>query len=459
LSADFEQLYSRLPVPLQNASCSLVGLHTRWTRYRRPFSHLLAEASERSAWSQERVAAMRDERLRAFVEHAARTTPFYKETLEAAGLSPADIRFLDDLSRLPILTKDLVQERGTDLVSTAVPTHLLRTVHTSGTTGGGLRFGTTLRAVQEQWATWWRYRRWHDIRRSTWCGLFAGRMVVPAAQRRPPFWRYNLAGKQLLFSGYHMSPANLPAYVAELRRRKPPWLHGYPSLLSLLAGHVLENGVDFGYPIRWITIGAENLLPQQAAVIERAFGVRPRQHYGMAEAVANFSECDQGRLHVDEDFAAVEFVPIGGRQFRVVGTNLTNPVTPLIRYDVLDVVTIDDETECSCGRPGRIVSSVDGRHEDYVVLSDGARLGRMDHIFKDMIRIREAQIRQEQAGEFTIAIVKGRGFSADDEERVALEVSKRVGNRARFSIDYVESLPRTRTGKLRLVVSEVGRSE
>jgi len=48
------------------------------------------------------------------------------------------------------------------------------------------------------------------------------------------------------------------------------------------------------YPIRWITVGAENLLPQQADLIEQAFGARPRQHYGMAEAIANSSECERG---------------------------------------------------------------------------------------------------------------------------------------------------------------------
>lgn len=108
---------------------------------------------------------------------------------------------------------------------------------------------------------------------------------------------------------------------------------------------------------------------------------------------ANISQCLEGFLHVDEDFAAVEFLPAGGDQYRIVGTNLSNLAFPLIRYDTGDLATLTDAI-CECGRPGRIVEHLDGRQEDYVVTRSGAQLGRIDHIFKDMINIREAQIRQ-----------------------------------------------------------------
>ena len=157
---------------------------------------------------------------------------------------------------------------------------------------------------------------------------------MPREQMDPPFWRMNLPGRQVVFSGYHMSAKNLPSYCAELRRRQPPWLHGYPSLLTLLAAHLHETGFDLGYQVRWVTIGAESLLPHQAAMIERAFGVKPIQHYGLAEGVANVSECELGSLHVDEDFAAVEFLPLEQTAlYRIVGTDFSNPAMPLIRYD------------------------------------------------------------------------------------------------------------------------------
>lgn len=452
--SNLENLYLKLPIRLQHALCSLEGWRLKRTRFGSPFLELLSEAESRTFWSPEQIVAYRDQRVREFVQHCVDTVPFYRRRFKESGLSFQDIRTLEDLRHIPILTKQQVQDHTSELISTAVPQREQIIAHTSGTTGGGLRFRTTHTAVQEHLAVWWRYRRWHGLDLNTWCGYFGGRSVVPASQSRPPFWRYNYPGRQILFSGYHMSPANMNCYLAELRAKRPPWLHGYPSLLALMASHVLETGDDLLYQPRWITTGAENLSLRQAEVIDRAFGVRPRQHYSMAEAVANISECELGALHVDEDFAAVELLPDSdGAGCRVVGTNLANRATPLLRYGVEDTVSLS-EKRCACRRPGRVVAAVDGRLEDYIVLRDGTRLGRLDHIFKDMTNVREAQLYQARPGHLLVRIVRGNRYTDDDECALLTEITKRVGDRAETKIEYVEVLERSRAGKLRFVVSE-----
>lgn len=453
---DPEAAYRRLPVPLQNLGCSFVGWRTERTRYGGEFERILEELLARTFWSEDQTVEFRDRRLAAVVEAGVASVPLYKRRFDEAGLSVSDVTSLGDLAALPILTKDEARERPEELVSTAVASTKTRMVHTSGTTGSALRFPRTMRAAQEQWAVWWRFRHWHGIERGTWCGLFAGRSVVASTQQRPPFWRVNHPGRQLLFSGYHMSQDTLPAYVDELRRRRPPWLHGYPSLLTLLAAHVLDHGDDLGYPLQWVSTGAENLLPHQARVIERAFGVKPIQHYGLTEGVANISQCELGSLHVDEDFAAVEFVPLGsdGAQ-RIVGTNLTNLAAPLLRYDTQDVATVRPGATCGCGRPGRVVEGVDGRLEDYVVLRNGVRIGRLDHIFKDLVNIREAQIHQVRPGALTIRVVPTGSYGERDEQDLLRETVTRVGPETEVKVEYVHALPRSETGKLRFVVSEI----
>lgn len=450
-----ESIYLRLPVALQNAVCSLYGWRVNRTRFGPGFWRHLEAAERRLRMKPEEVIAYRDERLRRFVRHCLDTVPYYRRVLPECGVGPDTIQALDDMQRLPILTKAQVQADYESFVSDAVPPARRIMTHTSGTTGGGLRFAVTLDAAQEQWAIWWRYRRLHGLSFDTWCGFFGGRSVVPLSQKRPPFWRYNRPGRQILFSGYHMSPATLSHYIDELRRRRPPWLHGYPSLLALAATHLLEARETLGYPLRWITIGAESLLPQQAEVIERAFGVRPLEHYGMTEAVANAFQCSRGRLHVDEDFAATEFVPTGdGSTCRVVGTNFTNPAVPFLRYDVGDEAQLDPRG-CDCGLPGRILRSIDGRREDYVILRNGARLGRLDHVFKDLIRIREAQVYQNAPGVIVVRVVRNRDYGEEDERMLLKEFHKRVGDEAEVRVEYVDGLPRTPSGKLRFVVSDL----
>jgi phenylacetate-CoA ligase len=453
---DPETIYLRLPTMLQHLGCSFIGWRTERTRYAGDFPSILSHAEARTYWSAEEIRAFRDHRLAAFIAHAATSVPFYRDWFARAGLAPSDIRSIEDLVALPILIKEEAKAHAAELDSVATPLDKTRIAHTSGTTGGALRFRVTMRAIQEQWAMWWRYLAWHGIRKGVWCALFAGRSIVPAWERRPPFWRINYPGRQIIFSGYHVSSETLPAYLDELKRRQPRWLHGYPSLLTLIAAHMLDNNSDIGYEVKWITIGSENLLPHQSLAIERAFGVKPLQHYGLTEGVANFSECELGALHVDEDFAAVEFVPLGKNGLhRIIGTNFTNLATPFIRYDAHDLATIREQGSCSCGRPGRVVERVDGRLEDYVVLNNGARLGRLDHIFKDMVNIHEAQIYQAKPGEMTIRVVRRNDYRNADEEALLRETRKRVGNDMYVRIEYVNSLPRSSAGKLRFVVSEI----
>ncbi len=455
ISEHILRLYAVSPPSLQNVFCSAEGLRIQFSRYGGDYSQVLDEVIARSFWSPSRVRIYQDIRIRHFLQRAVAATPYYRGGNWPNIGSWTDIRGIQDLSSLPVIQKQHVQEQANSFVNPTIPVGRCIDVHTSGTTGSGLHFKATRAAIREQWSVWFRYRSWHGISASHWCGYFGGRSVVPIEERQPPYWRINVPGRQVLFSTYHLSPESVSSYVCEMRRRRLTWLHGYPSVLSQIASLIVEQGIELGYEVKWITTGAESLLPFQRAVIRRAFGVEPREHYGMAEGVANFSECPLGRLHVDEDFSAVEFLATSDPQlFRVVGTNLSNWATPLVRYEMSDLAKISDAS-CPCGRPGRIVDSVDGRKEDYVVLRDGSKVGRMDHIFKDMVRIRESQIVQRQPGVMVFRIVRGEGYSIADERLLNAEVRARLGDQAEYTIEYVEKVPRTAMGKLRLVVSSI----
>lgn len=278
---------------------------------------------------------------------------------------------------------------------------------------------------------------------------------MPLSQTIPPYWRWNRPGRQLLFSGYHLSSSTASEYAKALCDSQITWIHGYPSMITLLATFAIEQRLRLPM-IKVVTTGAESLLPSQKSIIEEAFGAPARQHYGQAEGVANISECSQGKMHVDEDYAGVEFVPIEGNScsFRVIGTNWHNQAFPLIRYDTGDVVEIESNTACTCGRFGRVVRAIDGRVEDYIVLQNGAKIGRLDHVFKDMLNVREAQIVQRREGEIIVRVVPGRHYTPLDEKVLMGELEKRLGDDGKISIQYVDSITRTRSGKLRLVIRE-----
>lgn len=452
------EVYGRLPVALQNVACSIEGLRIKRRRFDGEFHQLLESAERRDRFSNHEAFAYRDERIRSFVLHAARTAPYYQRLFAEMGIRPEEVSGLDDLAKLPVLTKAEVQAAPQDFMSSSVPRGARMPMHTSGTTGTALIFITTRTAHREQYATWWRHYRRHGLTLGTWCAYFGGRPVVPPNQTRPPFWRVNRPGRQILFSPDHVTPANLTHQLEELRRVRPPWIHGFPPQLALLAEHALETGFDLGYQPRWITTGAENLMASHRRVIEAAFGLSPFEHYGLTEAVANISQCPSGRFHVDEDFAAVEFVPTDdGDAFKIIGTNLSNPAMPLLRYDTGDLVQVSQDS-CDCGLPGRIVKSLDGREDVYVTARNGARMRYMDTIFKDMFQIREAQIRQATPGSIEVRIVKNSGYGETHEATLLKEFRNRLGQDFDISIKYVPAIERTRSGKLRFVIRDAADS-
>ena len=449
--------YSALPVFLQNVACSAYGYRLNCRRYSGEYRRLEREAFERERWTREQLASFVNARLRRIVKHAGTSVVYYRKLFADLKIDYRDISTVSDLATLPVLNKRTVQEHAIEFASEHSRVLKSTVVHTSGTTGAGLVFPMSLEGEREQWAACWRYRRRFGVNHGTWYAHFFGKSVVPFDQEKPPFWRVNWPGRQILFSAYHMSPQHLPCYIDELNRRRPSMIQGYPSLLYLLASYMVSQHVRLDYEPRAVMTSSESLLAHQRQVIEQAFGIPCRQLYSLTEGVASISECPQGRLHVDEDYAYLEFLPLGDTSaYKVMGTTLTNLAFPLLRYDTGDVVEIDSSCgRCQCGRPGRVVKSIDGRIEDYVVTPDGRKIGRLDHIFKDMVRIRQCQIVQDSVERVTFHIVRGPNYTPADEAALLAESRLRLGPLIRIDIAYTDTLERTSRGKLRFVISKV----
>ncbi len=411
---------------------------------------MLAEAEERLAWAPDKLIEFRNARLRGFVRHAADTVPYYRRLFAEIGFDPNSVHAPEDLAALPILTKSEAIKQGSDIYSESVAKSDRMMTHTSGSTGAGFHFPTTIQADREQWAVWWRYYRMHGIKRGTPSAAFLAQHLVPIDQASPPFWRHDSATGRTFFSSYHMSEMNLPAYLEALRELKPRWIQGRPSSLAILAGYIADSGDRLDHPVEWITSASENLTDHQTNLIETAFGIRPIQHYGMAEAIGNISQHPDGLLRVDEDFATVEFLDHSDTNTkRIVGTNVTNLATPLIRYDPGDLALMGGD-----GFP-REVKKFEGRGEDFIVLKNGQKIGAVNRIFEDSVNIKEAQIRQKTPGKISVLVVKRAEYAEKDDATLIASLQHYLGSDIEIDIEYTSMVERTPSGKARAVISEI----
>ncbi len=424
------------------------------------YGQILDEIAERDGWTLEQFRRYQDRELTHLVRHAGRHVPYYRKAFRATGVDVEAFPGLSGLQQLPILEKESLRADPISLVDERLDVRRLLVIHTSGTTGTPLDLYRDPWANSAEYAYWeGRCRRPAGVRRFQDAEVAAGVQMVAAPTRtRPPFWVHNTRWHQLYMSIYHMSRATLPEYVRELRRFHGDYLEGYPSGVYAIARHILDNGLDpVAFKACFTT--AETLLDYQREAIQAAFNCRIYDQYGCCEMAVFAAECELGSLHISPDYCIVEVLddedrPVEpGRVGHLICTGLLNKAQPVIRYRVGDMGAISAQP-CSCGRGLPVLASIEGRTDDVVITSDGRRVGRLDHVFKGMTNVIEAQIVQEDYGQFRIRIVPAEGYSDADAQTAAANLNRRVGP-AEVRVELVDRIERTRSGKFIAVVSKV----
>lgn len=444
------KLYNALPIPFQNLGCSFEGYRINKKRYGNVYNDCYKQAIKNDELSLDEKYAYRNQKIKEIVSYAYKHVPYYHDTWGALKIDYREIDSLEKLALLPIIDKKTVRENAALFRSDEYMNRPdLKLIHTSGTTGAGLNVYTTSFSDAMNWAIGWREHNKIGINRGDWCAYFAGRPVVPASQKKPPYYRINKAGRQIMFSSFHLNENTFRSYVDALNKYAPKWFHGYPSVISLLAKYMLEGEVHLNYKPNVITLSSETVTDKQRDCIRKAFACDPLQTYGQTEGVAYFRDYIPGDMYVIEDYAAVEFVRMSDAHTHIIGTAFYNRAMPLIRYDTHDMA------ECIDTKDGRLVKKIDGRIEDYIELGDGSKLGRLDHVFKNADHVIEAQIVQKTRELVWINIVKSDLYSKKDETEIRTLLDERIGGRIKYEIQYVDSIPRTSNGKIRFVISEV----
>ncbi len=439
---------------MQNVACSIKGQKIAKRRYAPEFFKMFESLRYRDRITKKEMEQLQLKRLRKSLETAYENSTYYRNLFDSLRFSPQNLEDFSQLAMFPILSKQTIQENLSSMINRSIPQNEVTEATTSGTTGAGLVFPITLECEWETWSIWWRYRYAHGITFDTWCAVFGARNIVPLGQKKPPFWRTVSPTKQIMFSMHHLNKNSITSYVDAFNKSKIPWIHGHPSTISNFASLMLESGLKLDYQIEHISIGSENLLEHQIYLINEAFGTQPIQHYGLTEPVANISMCEHGKLHIDEDYSYVELLPIDNNsdKYRLIGTSFSNDALLFLRYDTNDIITLAEEQQCPCGRSGRIIESIEGRKDDYIIMRDGTKIGRLSTLFREQMHIKEAQIRQEKDGKVVFYIAKSEYYTDEDENNLIKEIE------ARLDIDYeivhVDNIPKTKGGKLKFVISD-----
>jgi len=447
-----EKLYFRAPAVLQNLMISGYGRLLYQKRYTGLYHKIRTELENVKALSAPEVMALQEENLHQMVNYCATQIPYYQKLFAEHGLRPGDITALQDLKKLPTLNKQTILEQNHNFrAKDAKKPFMIQ--HTSGSTGTPLALQVDERTYKLAMALLVDHEESHGVPFGAKRATFAGRMLKSAGDMKPPFSRFNRSENQRLFSSYHLNENTFPHYEKELNRFQPEELIGYPSAIYDLAVHYLKSDSKPDFQPKAVITNSETLLLWQREKIESVFGCLVYDYYGTAEYVM-FAGQDRTGIYRPNPIIGITEVEIDSDSNdtgRLLATSLTNKQMPLLRYNLGDTATLANSTEAAIGIPG--LNSINGRIDDYIETSDGRLIGRIDHIFKGVDGIQEAQVVQSQPGWATIKLVKNQS-SAFNECTLISNCKQRLGDDFRVVVEQVSEIPRGRNGKFRSVIRE-----
>ena len=321
--------------------------------------------------SQDELRRMQDERLVKQVRHVWDNVPYYRRKMEEKGVTPDDIKGVDDLHKLPFVSKADLRDAYPDGLLAVPKSECVRIHSTSGTTGK--------RVVA--------FYTQHDV--DLWEDCCARALTAAGATKDDVCqvcYGYGLfTGGMGLHGGSHkvgsltlpMSSGNTERQLQFMEDLGTTVLCCTPSYAAYLAESIEEQGLKNKIHLKSGIFGAEAWSEEMRQDIQNKLGIKAFDIYGLTElsgpGVA-FECSEQNGMHINEDHFIAEIVdpetlePVpDGQQGELVFTSLTKEAFPLLRYRTRDICVLT-RGKCSCGRTFVKMCKPMGRSDDMLIV-------------------------------------------------------------------------------------------
>ena len=306
------------------------------------------KASE--TWSLEALEDYQLKKLQELATIAYENTAYYKNSFDALGLKPSDIRSLSDLQKLPTITKKELLNFNKE-IHTNLKFKKLFQANTSGTSGESLKFNREESADSFNRASIYRGYSWYQV--NPW-------------ERNGYFWGYNFSEMAVLkirildslqnrFRIFDYKKESVDFFIKKLKNAK--YLHGYSSMVYETAKIINSQNLEKPANLKMVKGTSEKIVEAYQEEIQKAFGQRMVSEYGAAETGIIAFECPEGNMHLNMEGVIVEEI-----NHEIVVTNLQLHAFPVIRYKLGDYIKLAPKTAtCGCGMQHAVIEEVTGR--------------------------------------------------------------------------------------------------
>jgi phenylacetate-CoA ligase len=429
--------------------------------FQRPTFAYLA-ALETSQWlTRSGVENAQLDKLRRLLEVAYSHTPWHRARMEDADLRPDNLGSLEDLKRLPRMSKADAAAHRDDLVWRGVP-------------GGAFKYNTGGSSGQPLIFHFGRWRQASDaagrMRARRWWGVEPGEPEVylwgAPVELNKTDWVKTVRDRlinQLVLNAFAMSPARMDDYLDAMEAYEPRCLYGYASSLALLAAHAKERRRRPRLPkLKVVCATGEPLYDHHRALIGEVFGAPVANEFGSRDIGFTAHETPQGQVLLMSESILLEVLdeagnPVApGEMGEAVITGLCSDAQPFIRYRTGDMVRMSDEPD-RAGRGLHVIAEVVGRSTDFLVRADGTIMHALAGIY--VVRategVAEFKLIQHDLREVEVQVVTDSRWTSACARAIDTGLRKRLGSDVRVAVRVVDRIEPEASGKHRYVVSHV----
>lgn len=320
----------------------------------------------------EQIKQLQSEKLRKQVKHVYENVPYYKKLMDEKGVTPEDIKGIEDLHKLPFLTKSDLRDAYPYGLLAKPLSDCVRIQSTSGTTGKRVVAFYTQNDV-DLWE------------------ICCARAIVAAGGTKDDVcqvaYGYGLftGGPGLNGGSHKVGCLTLPMSSGNTERQIQFMLDLNATILCCTpsyAAYIGETMKEMGYtpeniPLKAGIFGAEPWTEEMRANIEKTLGIKAYDIYGLTETTGPgvaFECSEQSGMHINEDHFLAEIIDPDtgevlpeGEKGELVFTSLDKEAFPLLRYRTRDICVLSRKP-CSCGRTHIKMSKPMGRSDDMLII-------------------------------------------------------------------------------------------
>lgn len=391
------------------------------------------------------------------VHRAYREVPFYKKKYNESGVDINSIECIEDLKKLPFVTKDEIRINFPDsIISKKTNPDKCYYSATTGSTGHSLPFLFSPYTYAYYIATNLRvysmigYRPWHKA------------VYIK-------FTEFKFPSLGPFFRRAHI-PSIIPVeeQIEMLKKEKPDILIGYASIILEIARKLTQEDLRIIRP-KVISVNSEMSTEQQRNYISQTFGCGVYDEYSTEETWMIASQCREKKYHIFTDNIFVEFIDSRGNEVQageageIILTTTRSRSMPFIRYRIGDMGTPAAE-RCRCRRGFQLLNSFEGRADDSFILPDGTWISSLKllntftmYIKKNILLIEEFKMIQRKPDLVEILLVPGAEYSAERFKELTDQLCLILKNSVRIEVLLVEHIESNGSIKRKAIESDVRR--